>query len=137
MKKVISVLFLFLLGIAATAIGEEEAVSEGRGMGVIAQCGPWVNCNPNPPSFNGVCCRICFIDDLGHNEWVCAKVSADVGFAEEIINNLPTVEEFERAGPTFDKKMMLIGGSAGAECVRYYKDECGKILTGPCVGNVQ
>ncbi len=36
-------------------------------------CTPWVNCNPNPPNFDGVCCRIC--GEPGSREWECVRTS--------------------------------------------------------------
>lgn len=68
---------LLLIGILSNVVyGEED-------------CGEWANCNMHSPSFDGVCCRICFIPELGYREWLCARVSDDVGFTPEEKNMLP------------------------------------------------
>jgi hypothetical protein len=57
-------------------------------------CEDWTNCNMNSPSFDGVCCRICFIPELDHREWVCNRVSDDIGFPDEVSNSLPSNFDF-------------------------------------------
>jgi len=59
------------------------------------ECGDWVNCNMNSPSFDGICCRICFIPELDYREWVCERVSNDKGFTAEEKKALPQNFEFE------------------------------------------
>lgn len=54
----------------------------------IEDCGPWVNCNYNPPNFDGTCCKICYFPDLGYRDWYCAVHTDDVGFTDEERNNL-------------------------------------------------
>lgn len=49
----------------------------------LKDCGEWINCNPNPPDFNGTCCRICYFIDLGYREWDCAIHTNDIGFDDE------------------------------------------------------
>ena len=57
-------------------------------------CEDWTNCNMNSPSFDGICCRICFMPELDHREWVCVRVSDDIGFPDEVRDRLPQNHEF-------------------------------------------
>ena len=70
-----------LIGIACHAAVYAEQTQ-------IEDCGPWVNCNHNPPNFNGTCCRICFFPKLGYRDWYCAVHTDDIGFTDEEIFNL-------------------------------------------------
>lgn len=59
----------------------------------VGECEDWVNCNMNSPAFDGICCRICFLPEVGHREWVCYRVSDDIGFPDEVRDRLPQNHE--------------------------------------------
>lgn len=71
-------LFILLLSRINFASGEMQESNPN-----LTECTDWVNCNPNPPNFDGTCCRICFFKDLGYRTWDCAVYSNDVGFTAE------------------------------------------------------
>jgi hypothetical protein len=80
---VIHVVFLlFWVGIVVLANADNEDQTK------IKNCGPWVNCNHNPPNFDGTCCHICYFEDLGYRDWYCAQHTNDIGFTDEERANL-------------------------------------------------
>lgn len=80
-KIILTVLLLITIGLG-TVLAEEQT------------CESWVNCNMNSPSFDGICCRICDDLDLGHREWVCVRVSDDIGLPDEVRDRLPRDHNF-------------------------------------------
>ena len=72
----------------------------------IENCGEWVNCNYNPPNFDGTCCRICYYPELGRNEWYCAVHTNDEGFTDEEKANLKG--KFLYDGENRDVRELLI-----------------------------
>jgi hypothetical protein len=82
MKK-LACIFLALLFSSNVVVAEE----------LYQDCGDWVNCNPNPPTFNGVCCRICYFPELGWNEWQCSRFSNDIGLSNKEIDSLTWIKE--------------------------------------------
>jgi hypothetical protein len=62
----------------------------GEVLVVPTPCTTWINCNPNPPNFDGVCCRIC--GEPGDREWECARVSrGELGMTQAEKDSLPFV----------------------------------------------
>jgi hypothetical protein len=79
---------LMLAMLVVITLGLSSALAENE------DCQNWVNCNMNSPSFDGVCCRICYDTQLDHREWVCVRVSDDIGFPDEVRDRLPRNHDF-------------------------------------------
>ena len=80
---------IICIGTILMAIG----ILTGSAYAETLDCQDWTNCNMNSPSFDGICCRICFDPNLGHREWVCNRVSDDIGFPDEVRNRLPRIQD--------------------------------------------
>lgn len=101
MKSVITVLtvLFIIIGVCSMSLSQEPEE-------YISDCGPWVNCNHNPPNFDGTCCRICFFENLGYRDWYCAKHTNDIGFTDEERKNLKG--QFLYNGTNQDVRELLI-----------------------------
>ena len=74
----------------------------------LTDCSDWVNCNPNPPSYNGICCRTCYFKDLGHREWDCAVHSEkDAGFSQETKNSMKKRALYECENPDIRELLIM------------------------------
>jgi len=83
MRVLTIIMLLFVFGMYC-----EVTFADNLDQEKIRDCGEWVNCNYNPPNFDGTCCRICFFEDLGYRDWYCATHTRDIGFTDEERANL-------------------------------------------------
>ena len=101
--------FVLLLGLGDFSNGEVPNSDPN-----LTECSDWVNCNPNPPSYNGICCRTCYFKDLGHREWDCAVHSEkDAGFSQETKNSMKKRALYECENPDIRELLIMELNSPG------------------------
>ena len=87
-KALVIMFVVFMVCMTILSIDWANGETSNENQTKIKNCGPWVNCNHNPPNFDGTCCRICYFEDLGYRDWYCAQHTNDIGFTDEERANL-------------------------------------------------